>query len=55
MVLNPRWLEWLEEDNDGNLTILKENTPDDIREEYKKILQLEKESIKKNGFKSTII
>lgn len=55
MVLNPRWLEWLEEDNDGNLTILKENTPDDIREEYEKILQLEKESIKKNGFKSTII
>ena len=23
MVFNPRWLNWLEEDEEGNLTILK--------------------------------
>lgn len=55
MVLNPRWLDWLEEDNNGNLTILKKDTPDDIKKEYEEILKLEKESIRKNGFKSTII
>ena len=36
MVLNPRWLEWLEDDKYGNLTILREDTPDDIKKNMKK-------------------
>ena len=54
MVFNPRWLNWLEEDADGNLTILKENTPEDIKKEYEQLLKEEKDSIKKNKLKSTI-
>lgn len=56
MILNPRWLEWLsdEEDEYGNRTKLKEDTPKDIREEYEELLRLEQESIKKYGLKSTI-
>lgn len=56
MILNPRWLEWLsdEEDEYGNRRKLKEGTPKDIREEYEDLLRLEKESIKNNILKSTI-
>lgn len=54
MVFNPRWLNWLEEDVDGNLTILKENTPEDIKKEYEQLLKEEQDSIKKNKLKSTI-
>ena len=56
MILNPRWLEWLsdEEDENGNRTKLKENTPDDIRKEYEELLKMEQDSIKKNKLKPTI-
>lgn len=56
MILNPRWLNWLseEEDENGNRTKLKENTPDDIREEYEKLIKEEQKSITKNKFKKTI-
>lgn len=56
MILNPRWLNWLseEEDENGNRTKLKENTPDDIREEYEKLIKEEQKSIRKNKFKKTI-
>ncbi len=54
MVFNPRWIDWLEEDEDGNLTILKENTPNDIRKEYEQLLKEEQDSIKKNKVKKTI-
>jgi hypothetical protein len=57
MVLNPRFIEWLsdEEDEYGNRRKLKQDTPDDIRKEYEELIRLEKESIKKNKLKSTII
>lgn len=56
MILNPRWLNWLseEEDENGNRTKLKENTPDDIREEYEKLIKEEQKSIRKNKLKKTI-
>ena len=54
MVFNPIWLDWLEEDNEGNLTILKENTPENIRKEYEQLLKEEQDSIKKNKLKKTI-
>ena len=56
MILNPSWLDWLsdEEDENGNRTKLKENTPDDIREEYEKLIKEEQESIRKNQLKKTI-
>ncbi len=54
MILNPRWLDWLEEDEEGNLTILKEDTPEDIRKEYEALLKEEQDSIKTNGLKKTI-
>lgn len=54
MVFNPRWLNWLEEDKDGNLTILKDDTPENIRKEYEQLLKEEQDSIKKNKLKSTI-
>lgn len=54
MVFNPRWLDWLEEDDEGNLTILKENTPNDIRKEYESLLKEEQKSIKKNKLKKTV-
>ncbi len=57
MVINPRFIEWLsdEEDEYGNRRKLKQDTPDDIRKEYEEIMRLEEESIKKNKLKSTII
>lgn len=54
MVFNSRWLKWLEEDEEGNLTILKENTPVDIRKEYEQLLKEEQDSIKKNKLRRTI-
>lgn len=54
MVVNPRWLNWLKEDKEGNLTILKEDTPEDIRKEYEALVKEEQDSIKKNGLKKTI-
>nr|DAL05983.1 MAG TPA: hypothetical protein [Caudoviricetes sp.] len=56
MILNPRWLDWLsdEEDENGNRTKLKENTPEDIREEYEELLKEEQESIRKNKLNKTI-
>lgn len=54
MVFNPRWLNWLEEDEEGNLTILKQDTPEDIRKEYEALLKEEQDSIKKKGLKKTI-
>ena len=54
MVFNARWLDWLEEDEEWNLTILKENTPKDIKKEYEQLLKEEQKSIKKNKLKSTI-
>ena len=54
MVLNPRWLNWLDEDEEGNLTVLKQETPEDIKKEYEELLKIEQESIKKNELKATI-
>lgn len=56
MILNPRWLDWLsdEEDENGNRTKLKENTPEDIRKEYEELLKEEQESIRKNKLNKTI-
>ena len=54
MVFNPRWLEWLEEDKEGNLTILKKDTPEDIRKEYEELLAEEQESMKNGKLKKTI-
>ena len=56
MILNPRWLDWLsdEEDEYGNRRKLKPDTPEDIREEYENLVKEEKESIKKTGLKKTI-
>ncbi len=54
MVFNPKWLLWLDEDKNGNLTRLKSDTPKDIRKEYESLLKEEQKSIKKNGLKKTI-
>lgn len=54
MILNPRWLNWLKEDKEGNLTVLKEDTPENIRKEYEDLLKKEQDSIKNNKLKSTI-
>ena len=56
MILNPRWLDWLsdEEDENGNRTKLKENRPDDIRKEYEKLIKEEQESMRNNKLKKTI-
>lgn len=54
MVIDPRWLNWLEEDEEGNLTILREDTPEDIRKEYEELLKEEQENIKKGKLKKTI-
>ena len=56
MILNPRWLDWLsdEEDKNGNRTKLKENAPEDIRKEYEELIK-EEESIRKNKLKKTIL
>lgn len=54
MVFNPRWLNWLEEDEDGNLTILKKDTPEDIRKEYEALVKEEQKNIKKGKLKKTI-
>ena len=35
VVFNPIWLKWLEEDEDGNLTILKKDTYQYFREDDK--------------------
>ncbi len=57
MVFNPRWLLWLsdEEDEFGNKTKLKADTPEDIRKEYEALIKEEQESIRKNKLKKTII
>lgn len=54
MILNPRWLNWLKEDEEGNLTVLKEDTPGDIRKEYENLLKDEQQIISKNELKKTI-
>lgn len=56
MILNPRWLDWLsdEEDKNGNRTKLKENAPEDIRKEYEELIKEEQESIRKNKLNKTI-
>lgn len=54
MVFNPIWLNWLEEDEEGNLTILREDTPEDIKKEYEALVKEEQESIRKNKLKKTI-
>lgn len=54
VVFNPIWLKWLEEDEDGNLTILKKNTPKDIRKKYEALLKEEQENIKNGKLKKTI-
>ncbi|MEE0127892.1 MAG: hypothetical protein UE116_06355 [Clostridia bacterium] len=56
MILNPRWLPWLsdEEDEYGNRRKLKKDTPEDIRKEYEQLLKEEQDSIKKNKLKKTI-
>lgn len=54
MIINPRWLNWLEEDEEGFLTILKEDTPKEIRKEYEQLLKKEQNNIKKHMLKSTI-
>lgn len=56
MILNPRWLNWLseEEDENGNRTKLKENTPADIRKEYEELIKEEQKNIRKNKLKKTI-
>ena len=56
MVLNPRWLPWLsdEEDEYGNRTKLKPDTPKDIIKDYEQLLKEERDSIKKNKLKRTI-
>lgn len=57
MILNPRFLKWLsdEEDEYGNRRKLKDGTPEDIKKEYEVILKEEEKSIRKNKLKSTII
>ena len=56
MVFNPKWLLWLSDDEDeyGNRTKLKEDTPEDIRKEYESLVEEEQESIRKNKLKKTI-
>lgn len=54
MIFNPRWLNWLEEDEEGNLTVLMKDTPKDIRKEYEALMKEEEESIRKNKLKKTI-
>lgn len=56
MILSPRWLPWLsdEEDEYGNRRKLKKDTPEDIRKEYEQLLKEEQDSIKKNKLKKTI-
>ena len=54
MVLNPIWLDWLEEDNNGNLTILKKDTPVDIKKEYEEILKIEKEKQESKVFEKAV-
>lgn len=54
MILNPKWLNWLKEDEDGNLTILKENTPEAIKQEYEELLKKEQQSIQNGKLKKTI-
>lgn len=54
MILNPRWLKWLKEDEEGNLTILKEDTPEDIRKEYESLVEEEQKYISRNQLKKTI-
>lgn len=56
MILNPRWLPWLsdEEDEYGNRRMLKKDVPNDIRKEYESLLKEEQDSIKKNKLKKTI-
>lgn len=56
MVLNPRWLLWLsdKEDEYGNRTKLKPNTPKDIRREYETLIKEEQKNIKKGKLKKTV-
>ena len=54
MILNPRWLNWLKEDEEGNLTILRDDTPKDIRKEYQELLKEEQKNIKQGKLTKTI-
>ena len=56
MVFNPRWLLWLsdEEDEYGNRTKLKPDTPEDISKEYEALIKEEQKNIKKGRLKKTI-
>ena len=56
MILNSIWLDWLsaEEDENGNRTELKENTPGYIRKEYEDLIKEEQESIRKNKLRKSI-
>ncbi len=56
MVFNPRWLNWLSEEEDeyGNRTKLRPDTPDDVRQEYEQLIKEEQENIKKGKLKKTI-
>ncbi len=56
MILNSIWLDWLsaEEDENGNRTELKENTPEYIRKEYEDLIKEEQESIRKNKLRKSI-
>ena len=56
MLFDPRWLLWLSEEEDeyGNRTKLRTDTPEDIRKEYEKLLEEEQKSKKKRKLKKTI-
>lgn len=56
MILNSIWLDWLsaEEDENGNRTELKKNTPEYIRKEYEDLIKEEQESIRKNKLRKSI-
>lgn len=56
MLFDPRWLLWLSEEEDeyGNRTKLKPDTPENIRKEYEKLLNEEEESMKNGRLKKTI-
>ncbi len=54
MILDPKWLNWLKEDEERNLTILKENTPEEIKQEYIELLNEEQQRIQNGRLKKTI-
>lgn len=54
MILNPRWIDWIETDEDGFKTKLKPDTPNDIKKEYEELKEEEQKNIKKGKLKKTI-